>query len=569
MEKLQILSPDGEIRLERELSESAGPLLIIAQDETIRLESSSKANDNVIGALVRDEDGWRLVSSAPESRVVCGPKSAVEMPLVSGVALSLGGLIFKLETSTAHSGSVLVWRVGSSPIAVDTVLAGRNLVARDSLAKTISVNPAMPSETIFEFYPGNDGIEVVSHQGERMTVQNGSAFGCGDFRGIVLPAEIARKAIKTHNPFAYASRPLRRRLAIAIMLVVGIAAIAAGINRRASHWEIAAAADARNAQRIASAPGQSNTGGDEGAYLFTLAFFRDLPLILRPQVSTIAADMIVRAHAFTNLAPVVKMEKFLVQVTGIQKAVAANRWEIIDSQLKQLDRNEFAGYGAEAFYDDLAEIMDFIGSTIPEVALQASAPGGGGMENISRQIDEMIEGLSDNRFAQLEATKALIADIDARMDALEKYVKSRERLLTAIDDGTVTQSLISELAQSFGTIDIMFGEGDLAPIIVRERGILGSKLPMLCDHEELLAELADLGEMAGLDEVTLKLWRDKAKTRTRELDRQARRLYGDYRLNARNDPEKAKAILEKLLRTAPPDSSFGIWASKELERISK
>ena len=279
--------------------------------------------------------------------------------------------------------------------------------------------------------------------------------------------------------------------------------------------------------------------------------------------------MIVRAHAFTNLAPVVKMEKFLVQVTGIQKAVAANRWDIIDSQLKQLDRNEFAGYGAEAFYDDLAEIMDFIGSTIPEVALQASAPGGGGMENISRQIDEMIEGLSDNRFAQLEATKALIADIDARMDALEKYVKSRERLLTAIDDGTVTQSLISELAQSFGTIDIMFGEGDLAPIIVRERGILGSKLPMLCDHEELLADLADLGEMAGLDEVTLKLWRDKAKTRTRELDRQARRLYGDYRLNARNDPEKAKAILEKLLRTAPPDSSFGIWASKELERISK
>lgn len=569
MEKLQIISSDGVLCLERELSEATGPLLIIVQSDTLRLENSSKPGDNVLGALVRDGDGWRVVSSNPATRVFSGPKSEMDMPLIPGVSLSLGGFIFKFETNTSNSGRMLVWRVGSSPVAVDTVLSGRNVVANDAVVKTLAVNPAVPDETRLEFYPGEDCIEAVSQQGERIAIPDGVEFGCGDFRGIVLPADVAQKAVKSRNPFAYVACPYRRRLAMALLIVIGVAAIAAGINRHAARWEKSALENAKNAQRIAIAPGQSQVARDEGAYLFSLAFFRDLPLILRPQVSAIATDMIVRSHAFTNLVPVARMEKFLLEVTNIQKAVAANRWDIIESQLKQLDRNEFAAYGAESFYDDIAEIVNFVGSAIPEVAFDASRPGSNKMENITKQIDKMIVDMSDNRFVQLDVTKNLIADIDARMDALEKYVKCRDIFLASIKQDKVTSNLVCELAQLYGTIDMLLGEGDFAPIVERERGIIRMKLLELGNRDSLLPSLTELAEMVGVDESIVGSWREKAKAIARDIDHRSRRLYTDYRLNARNDPAKAKAILQELLGVAPPDSQFGTWAAKEMERISK
>ena len=569
MEKLQIISADGEVRLERELSEATGPLLVIVQGDTLRLENFSKPGDNVLGALVRDGNGWRIVSSNPATRVISGPKSEMDMPLISGVSLSLGGFIFKFDTTTSKSGRVLVWRVGTSPIAVDPVFAGRNVVAQDALIKTIAVNPAMPGDTILEFYPGDDCIEAVSREGERIAIPDGAAFGCGVFRGVVLPADVAPKAVKSRNPFAYASRSLRRRLAMALLIVIGVAAIAAGVNRHAARWEKNAFSTEKHAQRIVINPGQSQADHDEGAYLFSLAFFRDLPLILRPEVSAIATDMIVRSHAFTNLVPVARMEKFLVNVINIQKAVAANRWDVIESQLKLFDRNEFAAYGAESFYDDIAEIVHFVGSAIPKVAFDASRPGGNKMENIAKQIDKMIEDMNDNRFAQLEVTKNLIADIDARMDALEKYVKYRDAFLASVEQDKVTLKTINELTQLYGTIDALLGDGDFAPIVERERGVIRGKLLELGKRDSLLSSLVELAEMVGVDETIVGKWREKAKTIAREIDHHSRRLYTDYRFNAANDPAKAKAILQELISIAPPDSQFGTWAIKEMERITK
>ena len=62
MEKLKIFSAGGEIALERDLADVKKPLMLLAGDEPQLVETVPQGAD-VIGALVRDEDGWTLASA--------------------------------------------------------------------------------------------------------------------------------------------------------------------------------------------------------------------------------------------------------------------------------------------------------------------------------------------------------------------------------------------------------------------------------------------------------------------------------------------------------------------------
>ena len=62
MENLKVYGVDGKVLLERDLADEKGPLMILAGDEP-RLVTAVEQGAEVLGALVRDEDGWVLASA--------------------------------------------------------------------------------------------------------------------------------------------------------------------------------------------------------------------------------------------------------------------------------------------------------------------------------------------------------------------------------------------------------------------------------------------------------------------------------------------------------------------------
>ena len=139
MENLKIYGQDGKAVLERDLAEDKGPLMVLAGDVP-RLVDVVEQGVEVIGALVRDEDGWVLASAKADLPVVSGSKRSPSSPLASGVSCSLGPWAFRLDTAVVAGGPVLLWRVGSGALAVERLVQGRNtvVVADDG---SIAVNP--------------------------------------------------------------------------------------------------------------------------------------------------------------------------------------------------------------------------------------------------------------------------------------------------------------------------------------------------------------------------------------------------------------------------------------------
>ena len=74
MEKLKIFSKGGETLLERDLAGAERPLMILAGEKPELVEVVPSGAD-VLGALVRDEDGWTLASAKADMPVSSGPKS--------------------------------------------------------------------------------------------------------------------------------------------------------------------------------------------------------------------------------------------------------------------------------------------------------------------------------------------------------------------------------------------------------------------------------------------------------------------------------------------------------------
>ena len=150
-EKLKIFSADGETLLERDLADVAKPLMLLAGD-TPRLVDAVPQGADVLGALVRDEDGWTLASAKDDVPVSSGPKTGTDFHLTAGVACSLGPWVFRIEREGANTGTVLLWRVGSSAIAADPLVQGRNNIA-SSKDGTYAVNPAVGGAELCSIFP--------------------------------------------------------------------------------------------------------------------------------------------------------------------------------------------------------------------------------------------------------------------------------------------------------------------------------------------------------------------------------------------------------------------------------
>ena len=160
MEKIKVFSAGGDIVLERDLAGIEKPLMILAGDKPELVEVVPQGAD-VLGALVRDEDGWTLASAKVDAPVSSGPKSGSDFHLTAGVPCAIGPWVFRIEREGALTGTVLLWRVGSSAVAADPLLPGRNIVVATG-AGAYSVNPAVGGEEICSICPTADGADVTT-----------------------------------------------------------------------------------------------------------------------------------------------------------------------------------------------------------------------------------------------------------------------------------------------------------------------------------------------------------------------------------------------------------------------
>ena len=571
MEKLAILTTDAKALLSRDLSAEKGPLLVVADASAgVRLAASAAAGDKVLGALVRGEDGWTLASSAPGVDVVSGPKRASALPLFEGTSLALGDYVFTLEGESAQTGSVLVWKVGRSPVAADSILAGRNVVALDPATEHAVVNPPIQGATLFEFYPSAESLEVVSRSGEPQSVPFGVPFGVGDFRAMALSRADATAAMRTRNPFAWPARYARRRVLLGVAVLVVVVLFAGVLNRRAAALERRAAAQAGTARMTELAGLEQKDAATDEDYLFTLAFYRDLPLALQAKVSPISRDLIVRAAAFKDNVTIQSMKAFLETVVRLQEAVAANRWDALSEILKSVSRDGFVHFGAADFYDDIKEVSGLVSQTVPDAIARASVFGRTDYDAVQEKIDRLIEDLSDNRFAEVSTLEVLMRDVRTRLKALDEYVDARDLLFGAFGKPPVeTPELVSSVAGSLAFLESLLVEEGLREIVVREKAFVRERLAPLAAKPKLLVAVIDLAAVAETDEKTLAAWRAAAHAQQKAIDERVRALYREYRGRARGDAARSLQILDAILDAADSKNPFRAWASREKARRVK
>ena len=571
MEKLTILTTDAKALLSRDLSAEKGPILVIKDASAgVRLAASAAAGDKVLGALVRGEDGWTLASSDPAVAVASGPKRASALPLFEGTSLALGDYVFTLEGESAQTGSVLVWKVGRSPVAADSILAGRNVVALDPATEHAVVNPPIQGATLFEFYPSAESLEVVSRSGEPQSVPFGVPFGVGDFRAMALSRADATAAMRARNPFAWPARHARHRVLLGVAVLVAVALFAGLLNRRAAALERRAAAQAGTARMTELAGLEQKDAATDEDYLFTLAFYRDLPLALQAKVSPISRDLIVRAAAFKDNATIQGMKAFLETVVRLQEAVAANRWDALSEILKSVSRDGFVHFGAADFYDDIKEVSGLVSRTVPDAIARASVFGRTDYDEVQGKIDRLIEDLSDNRFAEVSTLEALMRDVRSRLKALDEYVDARDLLFGAFGKTPVeTPELVSSVAGSLASLESLLVEEGLREIVVREKAFVRERLAPLAAKPKLLVAVIDLAAVAETDEKTLATWRAAAHAQQKAIDERVRALYREYRGRSRGDATRSLQILDAILDAADPKNPFHAWAAREKARRVK
>ncbi len=576
MERLLILSSDGKKILERDVSAEKGPLLVVKDAEGLHLAASTSAGDAVMGALVRDEDGWTLASATAGADVVSGPKKAGSLPLLAGQQLLLGGFIFKIEGESAQSGRVLVWRLGRSPVAADAVLAGRNVVTYDAVTGLAAVNPAIQDNVLFEFYPDVQGVEVVSRTGEHLTVAENAAFEVGDFRAIVLPHADAAAAMKTRYPFAWPTRRMRRVLVLSIAAILGAFIVSGLVNQSAAMLESLSHSGSAVAQQTEATVHFSNDSLNDDRYLFLFTFYRDLPIILQAEESLVSHDLLKRLEDVPNASDLVPLKTLIESIICCQRGMATDRWQMIDDVIKNVPRRLFETYGADAFYDDVVELIGLIRESLPEIVLRETVYGGGDSENLYSRIVKTVQGLEDNRFITADTVYSLIAKIRINIELLRDYIKARDALLGVKGQPPLeTPNAIADVTRTFAVlvsiIDNAPGMEGYVPLLDREKKLLRTRLETWTSRPGLLDAAIDLAAVVGVDEAQLETWRHQVIAQRRAVDEQVRRLYREYRLKVRNNPARARDILNEILKATDTDqkSPFRAWAEREVGKEKK
>ncbi len=579
MENLTVLNAAGETVLSRSLADEPGPLLAVADGDGLRLAASVAAGDRLLAALVRGEDGWTLASSDPKEPVVCGAKSAGAMPLLAGAACSIAGFVFRVESDAALSGNVLVWRVGKSAPSAESVRDGRNAVAEDALrGGALTVNPAVPGETAFEFYPQDDALDVVMPSGARLHVASRLVFRVGSFTGVLLPAAEAAAAITSGRPFAYPSRNVRRRL-LAASLGVGLVFLAgAFFAREAARTERLADELPRGAVQVAGSPVSEAATDDDDSYVFMLAFYRALPLVLGAERSPVADDLVARAAGIAADDEVRRAARFLKEVSAIQDLVAARRWDGLDKALGGIDAEMFTLANATRFLEDVREIADCANRRLPEATLAMCGVSAEARRAIDEDVSRMFREMSDNIFVLSPVLDGWFAGVREKRRALIAYLAVRDRVLA---DGAVrTAADVESLRESYARLVQALGESmprtaervreELAGFASHELESLVATFGDAADFAPAMSAivpLCDLAADAGVAPEKVRTWRQAAQRIDRLVNERFRACYQAYRLTAADDPKKARRLLDEMLAIGQTSNRFYAWARRERERL--
>ena len=575
-EKLKIFSANGETLLERDLTQAAKPLMLLA-GETPQLVETVPQGADVLGALVRDEDGWTRASAKDDLPVSSGPKTGTDFHLTAGVACALGPWVFRIEREGSDVGTVLLWRVGLSAVAADPLVQGRNQVAT-AKDGAYAVNPAVAGAELCSIFPTAEGVDVTASDGgaQRLSVPFATLFAVGRFQGMALPASDAAAAVKSGSPFGWPARRTRAGL-MAMLLLVGLVALAA-----LSFTKQKAAVDERigtkrGPEQVARKMAADQNNTDEDALVYQSSFFRSLPHILQATRSSITRDLIQRGKQIsghvggTNAKEyereILDIIKFLKAVDDIQDAAQKGDWGRLKKTLASADRKMFIRCDADKFYADAQELADFITVELPNFFVTASAIGAKGSAEAEKRIRARFRGLLDNVFMSGKIAHRERDSAELRWQAISAYVQARARFLASSADlGADLRNAWADLVDAFDSDEDVF-----APMLKRERELLVEAIVKRAETASSvsLIHLCALGEAVGVDNARLAQWQARAADARKELARQYREKYSDYRMRAAVAPAAPEtlAVLDEMITLGLEDNSFHQWALREKARV--
>lgn len=579
MENLKIYGQDGKAVLERDLAEDKGPLMVLAGDVP-RLVDVVEQGVEVIGALVRDEDGWVLASAKADLPVVSGSKRSPSSPLASGVSCSLGPWAFRLDTAVVAGGPVLLWRVGSGALAVERLVQGRNtvVVADDG---SIAVNPPVSGgDTLCEIFPTIDGVDVVTSgvNALRFSVERNVLFAVGRFQAMAMDAEDAAVAVKSGNPFSWPSRKIRSGLLFGVLVVAFVCLCAMFVTKQRRGVEAALAAKTGAVQTDRHRDVTGFEFSDEDVMVYDNAFIRSLPMILKAESSPVTRDLITRgvqlmghiggADVGENEKNVAAQVRFLKDVDAIQLAVQKGDWDKLVALIAEVDKSMFVRFDADVFLSDAVEIANFVQVKLPEFFLSVSAAGSAGLAKTEKHVEACFDTLGDNLFLSGVVVRRERDAANARWTALSAYIPARDKFL----NGDI--AAISSLLDAWATFVEAFDEDDaaFAPLVVRERKVLSDALKKRAATADdvALISLCDLGEAVGMEDSAIGDWRRRAEAARKELAVRYRTLYSDYRMKAAVAPAAPEtlAVLDQMIKLGFVENPFHQWALREKERVS-
>lgn len=585
MELLHIYGPDGGELPSEDLSDRPRSVLICRGGDRIALSESAPAHAEVVAALVRNEDGWALASASPEVMVSAGPKSAPDMQLLPGLVCSIAGYSFRLERDQAASGCTLLWRYDRSKVVADAVVAGRNIVAENVADGRPCVNPALAGDTLFEFFPAADGVDVVTGIGEkrnRMSVSVGTLFSVGGFEAMYLSSQDAALAMKTASPFSWPSRKPRRGLLLGLLALVALAAVAGSVavRRQSLRARLAAPQYAQQVEPMFGHVQYQDSSDRETIY--EVQFYRALPDILRADPSPLAEDLIRIGllPQFTNNTAAARRVTFLQDVTKIQQLVRTGRWDELKSVLDGIDEEMFTLSDAQDFRHDAFEVMEFVTVAQPEVVRKALD----GSMSPEAAMDEwkgrFVALQKDNLFMTGVTLKRELARSASRKESILAFVAARGRLVEKGAEATADE--IAALTDAFCDLRDQLLEAAYSNVLAVTVGTLreavtgaAGELLKLPDGEandiriSKLVPLADLAGQLGVEDADTEPWRTRAKGAGERLALLYQQLYQRYRLKASNDLALGMSVLDEMIAIGYRESPYYRWAVREKERISQ
>ena len=577
-EMLKIFALNGDQILERDLSEETKPLMILAGD-TPQIVDAVPQGADVLGALVRDEDGWTLASAKADMPVSSGPKIGSDFHLTAGVACALGSWVFRIEREGTTAGTVLLWRVGSSAIVADPLSEGRNVVA-GTKDGSYSVNPAVPGVELCAVFPTATGVDVITvgEGGQRLSVPFATLFAVGPFQGMALHAADAAAAVKSGSPFGWVARKTRSGLLAMAVLVGLVCLVALAIVKKKQSVDAVLAAKQGAVEVERPHVCATDILTDEDVLVYRVSFYRSLPLILQATRSPITRDLVRRGEQLIgqlggtsvqkNENDIKKFIGFLKDVDAIQGAVAKGDWTALKETLSSADKTMFTSCDADTFYEDALEIADFVTVVLPKFLSSISKLGSKDLADADRQLRVYFDGMMDNLFMSGDVVRRERDNAHERWRVLSAYIPAREKFLSCADtNGVALQDAWADFVDVFDPDDQAF-----APMVKRERELLVTAILKRAEKADsaALVSLCSLGEAVGITDDKLGEWRARAAEARKKLAARYREMYSDYRMRAAVAPgaKDTLAVLDAMIAIGLESNPFHQWALREKERVN-